>query len=373
MMKKLLIAASLLLIPVATPAFGSDAAHGPAHDLAIPIIAVDNPGQYGGHAFHGSFKRLPPVRLDGGETYNVGVIKSKAVKGEIPMDPLNRTWHQEDPVRETSYNQYNQSWEQAPATIWNDASATEVPMGPQNLVMPGLVVASIPMVKIKSVHNDKDIAFLLTWYDSTKSETEVMEDKFSDAIAIMFPVNAGSEPSFMMGDEENPVHIVYWKAAWERDIEFGYQDVRDAYPNYNYDMYPDVIPAIGQTIDTPIRRYNEGQRQYLAAFKLRNLSRVDPERLTPVEELNAVGFGTLTRQAINNATGNGVRRFGYWSVVIKRPLNSGDVQDSVLKPGSKTMMAIAAWDGKNLNNGAGGNRGPRKNYSNGGWIPLEIE
>ena len=115
MMKKLLIAASLLMIPVATPAFGNDA-HGPAKDLTIPIIAVDNPGQYGGHAFHGSFKRLPPVRLDGGETYNVGVIKSKAVKGEIPMDPVNRTWHQEDPVRETSYNQYNQSWEQAPAT-----------------------------------------------------------------------------------------------------------------------------------------------------------------------------------------------------------------------------------------------------------------
>ena len=228
MMKKLLIAASLLMIPVATPAFGSDA-HGPAKDLTIPIIAVDNPGQYGGHAFHGSFKRLPAVRLDGGETYNVGVIKSKAVKGEIPMDPLNRTWHQEDPVRETSYNQYNQSWEQAPATIWNDASATEVPMGPQNLVMPGLVVATVPLVKIKSIHNGKDIAFWLTWYDSTKSETETMEDKFSDAIAVMFPVKAGSEPSFMMGDDENPVHIVYWKAAWERDIEFGYQDVRDAY------------------------------------------------------------------------------------------------------------------------------------------------
>jgi len=370
MMKKLLIAASLFMIPVATPALASG---GPAKDLSIPIHAVDNPGQYGGHEYHGPFKRLAPVRLDGGETYNVGVIKSKAIKGEITMDPVNRTWHEEDPVRQTSYNQYNQSWEHAPATIWNDASATEVPMGPQNLVMPGLVVASVPMVKIKSVHNDKDIAFLLTWYDSTKSETETMEDKFSDAIAIMFPVVAGAEPAFMMGDLENPVHIIYWKAAWERDIEFGYQDVRDAYPNYNYDMYPEVIPAVGQSIDTPIRRYNDGQRAYLAAFKVRNMSRVDPERLTPVEELNALGYGTLTRQAQNNATGNGVRRFGYWSVVIKRPLNSGDVQDSVLTPGSKGMMAIAVWDGKNLGNGAGGNRGPRKNYSNGGWIPLEIE
>ena len=84
MMKKLLIAASLLMIPVATPAFGNDA-HGPAKDLTIPIIAVDNPGQYGGHAFHGSFKRLPPVRLDGGETYNVGVIRNflQSVQSEL--------------------------------------------------------------------------------------------------------------------------------------------------------------------------------------------------------------------------------------------------------------------------------------------------
>lgn len=369
-MKKLLLAASALMLPVATPALASG---GPAKDITLPVYSPANPGQYGGHEYHGSFKRLPPVQLDGGETYVEGVVKSKAIKGEIPMDAVNRTWHEEDPVRETSYNQYNQSWEQAPATVWSDAPATEIQMAPQNLVMPGLVVPTIPLVKVKSVHNDKEIAFLLTWYDSSKSETETMEDKFSDAIAIMFPVNASSEPSFMMGDDENPVNIVYWKAAWERDLEFGYQDVRDAYPNYNYDMYPEVIPAIGQTIDTPIRRYNEGQRQYLTALKLRNISRVDPERLTAVEELNAVGFGTLTRQAQNNSVGHGVRRFGYWSVVIKRPLNTGDVQDAVLKAGSTTKMAIAAWDGRNKNDGAGGNRGPRKNYSNGGWVPLEIE
>ena len=139
-MKKLLIAASILMIPVATPAFGSDAAHGDAHggahDLTIPIYPADNPGTYGGHVYHGSFKRLPPVRLDGGETYNVGVIKSIAIKGEIPMDPVNRTWHQEDPVRETSWNQYNQSWSQAPATVWSDASATEVPVSYTHLTLP---------------------------------------------------------------------------------------------------------------------------------------------------------------------------------------------------------------------------------------------
>ncbi|MBL0037841.1 MAG: hypothetical protein IPP36_03410 [Nitrosomonadales bacterium] len=186
------------------------------------------------------------------------------------------------------------------------------------------------MVKIKSVHNDKDIAFLLTWYDSTKSETETMEDKFSDAIAIMFPVKAGSEPSFLMMVTTRILFTSFIGKLLGRGISSLISRCKGRYPNYNYDMHPEVIPAVGQTIDTPIRRYNEGQRQYIAAFKLRNISRVDPERLTQVEELNAVGFGTLTRQATNNATGNGVRRFGYWSVVIKRPLNSGDAQDSVL-------------------------------------------
>ena len=111
-------------------------------------------------------------------------------------------------------------------------------MGPQNLVAPGFAEATISNVKVKSVHNGNDIAFLLEWYDPTENDTETMMDKFSDAAAMMFPVKAGTEPSFMMGDADNPVQIIYWKAAWQKDIDKGYQDVRDAYPNYYVDWYP---------------------------------------------------------------------------------------------------------------------------------------
>lgn len=290
-------------------------------------------------------------------------IKSKAITGEVPLDPNSH--------------------------IWDDVSTMSVGVGPQNMVAPGLAEGTIDNVKVKSVHNGKDIAFLLTWRDQSDSDTETMMDRFSDACAIMFPVKHDSEPSFMMGDPENPVQIVYWKAAWQKDIERGhYQDVRDAYPNYNYDTYPLVdtmIDAHGnkivikdgeiykpvdpqdRAINTPIEKYTDAQKGFLPGLAVGNpRSRID--RTTPVEELNAIGFGSLTTQkGDSHANGKGVRSLGYWKVVITHPLKAYSEQDATLEAGSHTIAAIAVWDGGNKN------RGGRKHFSNGGWVPLYIE
>ncbi|MDE2260600.1 MAG: hypothetical protein KGK17_09795 [Betaproteobacteria bacterium] len=289
-------------------------------------------------------------------------IKSKAITGEVPLDPNS--------------------------DVWNDAKYLIVGMGPQNLVAPGLAKGTVSSVKVKSVHNGKDIAFLLEWYDPTEDDTETMMNKFSDAVAMMFPVKPGTEPTYMMGDPDNPVEIIYWKAAWQKDIDKGYQDVRDAYPNYNYDTYPmlnNMIDARGnpievkdgeiykpvapedRAINTPIGKYTDAQKGYLPGLAVNNpRSRID--RTKPVEELNAIGFGTLTTEAVEgHANGKGIRSFGYWKIVLTHPLK-GEVQDaSFIGNNGHFMTAIAVWDGDK------GNRGGRKNFSNGGWIPLWLE
>lgn len=289
-------------------------------------------------------------------------LVSKAIKGDVPLDPNS--------------------------TIWNDAKALDVSMVPQNLVAPGLDKGTVSSVKVKSVNNGKEVAYLLEWYDATEDDNETKMDDFSDAVAMMFPVKPKTEPSFMMGDESNPVQIIYWKAAWQKDIAKGYQDVRDAYPNYNYDGYPQLdtmtdakgnkivvtngevykpVEPADRAINTPIGKYTDAQKGYLPGLAVKNpRSKID--RTTPVEELTAVGFGTLTTQETNHAKGNGVRSFGYWKVVLTHPLNSGSAQDAGQQGGGHHFItALAVWDGSK------DNRAGRKNFSNGGWIQMFLE
>lgn len=337
-MKKMFvgIAALSLMASFATPSFASSA---PAPAAAAPAAAKC-------------------TRPDGAPQ-----ICSKAVKGNVPLDPNS--------------------------SVWDKAAALVVPVVPQNLAAPGLAEGTIANVKVKSVHNETEIAYLLEWYDPTESDTETMMDKFSDAVALMFPVKYKTEPSFMMGDADNPVQIVYWKAAWQKDIEKGYQDVRDAYPNYNYDSYPFVdtmtdakgnkivvkdgeiykpVAPEDRAINTPISKYNDLQKSYLPGLSVKNpRSKID--RTTPVEELTAIGFGTLTTQTgPAHANGKGVRSFGYWKVVLTHPLKgSYTTQDAEMEINHHHKAALAVWDGGNKN------RAGRKHYSDGGWVWLFLE
>ena len=69
-------------------------------------------------------------------------------------------------------------------------------------------------------------------------------------------------------------------------------------------------------------------------------------RVSPVEDLNAEGFSTLTTQAHQDVQGNGNWSNNRWSVVFKRALTNGDANDTQFKTG-KTPMAIAVWNGNN--------------------------
>ena len=228
------------------------------------------------------------------------IVISKAVKGNLPLDPMD--------------------------SRWNTAEGIAVPMAPQNIVKPGITESTVPSIKIGSLHNGKDIAFRIEWYDPTRNDTVNMPDRFSDASALQFPVNADEEPTFMMGQKGSPVHIIQWRASWEKDITMGYM--------------PGL--SVGNLLSNPIVTLS-------------------------VEELNAEGFGTLTSQERQNSKGKGFWDYAHWKVVILKPLNSGDKSDTVLTSGKTVPLAIAIWDGEK------NDRGGRKNFSEGGWIMLKIE
>ena len=69
-------------------------------------------------------------------------------------------------------------------------------------------------------------------------------------------------------------------------------------------------------------------------------------RVSPVEDLNAEGFSTLTTQAHQDVQGNGNWSNNRWSVVFKRSLTNSDANDTQFT-GGKTPMAIAVWNGQN--------------------------
>jgi len=266
-------------------------------------------------------------------------VVSRFIKGPLPIDPEDKTWEKAKPV--------------------------DILMEAQRSIRPGRTEPIAQKIKVSSLNNGSEIAFRLEWSDPTMDGMVNMSDKFSDACAIQFPMKSGvTAPSFMMGEEGKPVHIIHWKAAWEKDVVEGYQDVEQAYPNYNVDGYP-LVKTVENKAHYPLKELPKEARVFMAGIAAGNpLS--DFERKVPVEELNAEGFRTLTTQVKNDAMAKGVWKDSRWMVVIKRKLNSGDPNDSVLKKG-QNLFSIAIWDG------GSGDTGGRKSYSAAGWLNLKIE
>ncbi len=246
---------------------------------------------------------------------------------------------------------------------FNRAPATTIKMLPQNIIAPILKTASVTELTVRSVYNQDWIAFQLEWEDQTRNAV-VDVDKFTDQVAIQFPLDPNNPPSFMMGNKDGRVHIIHWKAIWQDDIDKGYRDVQTLHPNYWVDMYffvDEPVFAEGELPKEPnIRHFQsiEAQRYMPGIFTRNPVSLVN--RTTPVEEAMAEGFGTFTTQPRQNANGWGTWQNNRWKVVIVRPLVSEDVNDAPIP--AKTVIAFAVWDGGDKNIGS------RKNYTP--WIPL---
>lgn len=170
------------------------------------------------------------------------VIRSNPIEGDIPDDPENE--------------------------LWQKSVRRFVALGGQITHKPRNFVNRIDDIWVKSLYNDKEIAFMFQWDDRSKSmasgqlpfepyevnleaygvqeqapktgEAESIAAKqnkytvFNDALAIQFPIKwqelpPPEKPRYFWGDETYPVDILKWEAngslrafkgtGWDQDFE----------------------------------------------------------------------------------------------------------------------------------------------------------
>jgi hypothetical protein len=238
------------------------------------------------------------------------IVMAKKVSGEVPSDPGDG--------------------------MWRNATALSIPLVPQVMAKPRIYESKIKELKVRAIHNTRDIAFLVEWEDPTE-DASIDIDKFSDAVALEFPSQTSKEkPHFAMGDRENTVNIWFWKAAWQKPSEEGRL----------YAMVDDF--AGGLQAGNPVSR----------------------PRTNPVENIIAQGFGSATdmeKAGNQNVLGKGLRDGKRWVVLFKRPISSSERFEANFKEGGVTPVAFAVWDGSE------GDRGGRKVVSTWYYVGLETE
>ena len=296
---------------------------------------------------------------------NAATIKALKVKGNIPTDPTDPFWSNYGPTK---------------------GKHVVVDMDPQMMTNPMWPNPSTKWVNVKAANNGKEIAVRLEWTDPTRNDIMVRSQQYKDQAAIMFPVNqSGEEPPFTMGGDGERVNIWQWKATWNREAagsggNGSMADMEDVYKNMavgsgGYYMYePDGnlqmkaalkpgmsgskdqrgkgnvhtggvqdISKRGTYVDFGMGK-NEGV--YNPGRATHNILSDASMRRSPVEDLNAEGFSTLTTQAHQDVDGEGNWNNNRWAVVFKRALKTNDSNDTQFS-GGKAPMAIAIWNGGN--------------------------
>ena len=221
------------------------------------------------------------------------VLKAKEIEGEIFDDPTDENWAAAEPM--------------------------DVRLTGQVIAAPRWQNPSIEMATVRALYNQTDIAFLIQWDDPFKDivhqeEAEFDAQKisrigafnsfipangalqrqlqtFRDAIALQFPVKlpeGTKKPHFFRGDSSNPVHLWRWRS--------------------------------------------------------------DLAEVTAVEEANARGWKQPAKTQPKDqqqvaATANWDQ--GRWSVIMRRPLLTGDRNDIQFVKGRFIPLALNAWDGSN--------------------------
>jgi DMSO reductase family type II enzyme heme b subunit len=175
--------------------------------------------------------------------------------------------------------------------VWKQAVAFKIPL----MLLWQKPDSPQRVITVRALSNDSEIAFLMEWKDRTKNSFLDL-DAFRDGAALQFPVQGRSKPAFWMGEgpESNEVvNIWFWKADLQEQINKGTQTKSN----------------------------------------------------TPVENLIAGGFGTLTLTGKDSPVfGKGIWKDGKWSVVFKRSFH-GAKGSANFATGFRSPIGFAVWDG----------------------------
>lgn len=244
---------------------------------------------------------------------------------------------------------------------WDQIPAVEIPLEMQQTAEPILAKQTISKVRLQMAHDDSRYVWRLSW-DQKEPSTQSNVSQFSDAVALQFPLKDGAP--YTMGGPGMPVAMMYWKALWQKDVDEGFQDVTDVYPNSWADFYwagdekkvpEEVAKAFPKETACP----------YMAGTAVGNpMARQD--RKHAGEELRAYGFGSSTDVPDSPVAARGVWKDGRWYVVFERPNSPSDplIQRFQENP-EQQLIALAVWDGNAQN------RGGRKHITN--WLPMRVE
>lgn len=221
------------------------------------------------------------------------------------------------------------------APVWDRMPPLEVPLSPQIGVLPALTGPSVQTVRARALSDGTRIAILLEWADPTDDETVLRADAFADAAAIQFAHGTGV--SICMGQQAGALNIWHWKADWAADVA-AWRDVWDAHPNMPLDA---SLPGPSDGEARPSKEL-PGFLTGAMAGNLRSLP-----RRSSVEDLDAVGFGSLTAQPPEgqNVDGASGWRNGVWRVVFSRALATDDPNDARIRRDGSMVIALAVWDG----------------------------
>jgi len=233
------------------------------------------------------------------------------------------------------------------AAAWDRAVATDVPLSGQAVTAPRLLDPTVSSVRVRGLTDDRRLAILIEWSDATEDASVLRSDAFADAVAMQFALGDGI--SICMGQQAGAINIWHWKADWAADLA-AWRDVDDANPN----MPVDLAPA------DPSQRPN-----FVAGREAGNL-RSASTRSSSVEEVDAVGFGTLTSQPLERQAVHGASAYrdGTWRVVMSRALTDDDPNDVQIDTARSISVAFAVWDGSN------GDRDGLKSTSS--WLSLGV-
>jgi len=216
---------------------------------------------------------------------------------------------------------------------WQTVSPLPLPLSGQIITRPVWPNPSVRALSIRSIHNGKEVAFLMEWQDATKNES-LTPGVFRDGAAVALPL--GGAPSFLYkGQLDHYVNIWHWKADWQSDVDRRAARAKES------------------------KRRRKGPRRF----------EVIPRRPSSVEDLIGGGFSTLTsKKHQGRIKGQAEWTRGVWRVVMKRPLTmDGDDLDNEarLTPGRLQAVAFAIWNGESQE------RNGQKAVAS--WMQLQID
>jgi len=229
------------------------------------------------------------------------VVRVKLIQGEVPTDPM--------------------------APSWNTILATEFPMSPQVHWQKRIGQVTVKSIKVRGVHNTKQIAFMLEYADPTQDP--------ADAAALEFMVG-DKKAHFAHGQpmeqvEGGPVNIWYWRNDAPGAADMSAQGFGTLKKQAQQD-----VQAKGVWKDEKTKvRFKERKLNLRKDAKGELMK--DPKTGDPL-------FDEETKVIEQDAT-------GVWRVVFTRVLTTTDSSDAQIQLGTFPNITFAVWDGKKLESG----------------------